>query len=380
MAIGDYDGDGDDDVLVANRSGLGALYRNDGDRFHETDELQSMTAAEGTTAAVFADYDNDGDLDVFLTNESGPNHLYRNEAELGFQRLTSELGLYLGERAVGAGFYDYDNDGDLDLVTTAVNPAAGGDELYQNMSSGALVPVGPLLALASSSNGRALSFADYDGDGDLDLFIADYDRSHLYRNPAVGGNWLQVDLDGQGYNRRGVGAWIWLVAGDLRLRRQVQSSFGYASQTPSRLHLGLGPAARVDSMWVLWPDGKTTLRTDVRANQIVRLTYPRRVTAILGLGETGAVAFELRPNYPNPFNAKTRIPYYVPRQTLVELAIYNIAGQQVRRLVGEVVEAGNHTVTWDGLDDTGGMVGSGVYLFRMRADRFTHTRRLAVVK
>ena len=64
----------------------------------------------------------------------------------------------------------------------------------------------------------------------------------------------------------------------------------------------------------------------------------------------------------------------------MELAIYNIAGQQVRRLVGEVVEAGNHTVTWDGLDDTGGMVGSGVYLFRMRADRFTHTRRLAVVK
>ena len=66
---------------------------------------------------------------------------------------------------------------------------------------------------------------------------------------------------------------------------------------------------------------------------------------------------------------------------MVELTIYNIAGQQVRRLVGEVVEEpGRYTATWDGRDDTGQAVGSGVYLVRMSAGRFVHTRRLAVIK
>ena len=83
-------------------------------------------------------------------------------------------------------------------------------------------------------------------------------------------------------------------------------------------------------------------------------------------------AFELGPNYPNPFKVQTLIPYRVPQRSKVKLTICNIAGQQVTRLVGEVVEdARRNTARWDGRDETGQVVGSGVHLFRMSAGDFT---------
>jgi len=100
-----------------------------------------------------------------------------------------------------------------------------------------------------------------------------------------------------------------------------------------------------------------------------------------GGGRNRSGAFELGPNYPNPSKVQTLIPYQVPQRSKVELRICNIAGQLVRRLVGEVVEeAGRYTARWDGRDETGQVVGSGVHLFRMSAGGFVHTRRLTLIK
>ncbi len=77
--------------------------------------------------------------------------------------------------------------------------------------------------------------------------------------------------------------------------------------------------------------------------------------------------FELSQNYPNPFNPTTAIRYQLPKSGSVELTIYNLLGQEIRKLVNENRIAGQYTVQWDGRDETGAAVASGVYLYRLKA-------------
>ena len=92
--------------------------------------------------------------------------------------------------------------------------------------------------------------------------------------------------------------------------------------------------------------------------------------------------FSLAQNSPNPFNPATTISYSVPEGTLVQvkLTVYNIRGQLVRTLVDEVREPGSYTVYWDGRNDAGRQVASGVYFYRMRAGDFVQTRKMVLLK
>jgi C1A family cysteine protease len=90
--------------------------------------------------------------------------------------------------------------------------------------------------------------------------------------------------------------------------------------------------------------------------------------------------FALYQNYPDPFNAGTEIRYALPRSCFVTLEIYNIVGQQVALLVDGPQPAGTHTVRWDGIDDFGQQVASGVYLYRLRAEKFHSTRKMVLLR
>jgi flagellar hook assembly protein FlgD len=89
---------------------------------------------------------------------------------------------------------------------------------------------------------------------------------------------------------------------------------------------------------------------------------------------------DLAQNYPNPFNPSTRIRYSLARNSQVSLSIYNVAGQLVKTLVNDTRTAGPHAVTWDGRDDRGVPVASGVYFYRLVAGDFTKTRKLTLLK
>ena len=89
---------------------------------------------------------------------------------------------------------------------------------------------------------------------------------------------------------------------------------------------------------------------------------------------------ELAQNYPNPFNPTTKIRYSVKDNTHVSLRIYNVAGQVVKSLVDELKTPGAHHVTWDGRNNTGAPVASGVYFYRLVTTNFTQTRKLTVLK
>jgi hypothetical protein len=103
-------------------------------------------------------------------------------------------------------------------------------------------------------------------------------------------------------------------------------------------------------------------------------------TAISVVDEAKPRSFTLAQNYPNPFNADTIIPFQIPREEVVSLAIYNLQGQLVSRLVNGPLAAGTYRVIWKGVDRSGVPMGSGVYLYRISAGGQQITRRMMLVK
>ncbi|MCB9088283.1 MAG: choice-of-anchor D domain-containing protein [Calditrichae bacterium] len=91
-------------------------------------------------------------------------------------------------------------------------------------------------------------------------------------------------------------------------------------------------------------------------------------------------AFALAQNYPNPFNPTTEIPYALPVNARVEIAVYNILGQKVRTLVNHAQSPGYYTARWDGRNDAGQLVGSGIYIYRISAGSYTAMRKMILLK
>ena len=387
MAIGDYDNDGDPDLYIANQTGRirDQFYRNDlalsGD-FAPVGQVLGVGFETFEVGAVFGDVDGDGDLDLFVSNERNGNALWRNDgrrvagvsglADIRYERLAEDR---LGRETVGAAFFDYDNDGDLDLATTAINRAAGGEELYHNRGGGDLVPAGSLLGLRRESAGRGLSWGDYDGDGRQDLLVADASKTILYRNEIVAAPWLRVELQGEAGNLNALGARIELSADGRKQVRELQSSYGYSSQVQPWMHFGLGGAVQVDSLRVFWPGGEESVATNIGNNQRLVLSHP--VSAFKAAVSAG---FALGRSYPNPFNAETVIPFDLAKPGRVRLEIFNIAGQRVRVLFDERREGGRYKAVWDGRDAMGRAVGSGVYFYRLHTDGQVASRSVLLLK
>ena len=90
---------------------------------------------------------------------------------------------------------------------------------------------------------------------------------------------------------------------------------------------------------------------------------------------------ELRENYPNPFNPTTMISFSIPQTSqFVKLAIYNLKGQKVTTLVGEVISAGRRSVAWDGKDENGNRVSQGIYFYKMDTSNYSQTKKMILMK
>ena len=214
VAIGDYDGDGHDDVYFVNQLGTNALYRNKGDGTFE-----DVTAKAGVglgdricVAATFADYDNDGRQDLFVTSTRGGNVLFRNMGDGTFKDVTKEAGLTCVAHSQTAVFFDYDNDGYLDLLVTntaqwtfndynktahyfpgspdfwqmATSPREH-NILYHNNRDGTFTDVTAKAGLAGPGWSGDVAVFDFNQDGHLDVLVTNmFGASQLYRNNGNG--------------------------------------------------------------------------------------------------------------------------------------------------------------------------------------------------
>jgi len=199
-AWGDYDGDGDPDLYIGfvDLTTPNRIYRNDGGVFTDVAEALGIRLTGVSRQAVWVDYDGDGDLDLFAAFRDVPNRLFRNDGER-FTDVTEASGIGDPRRSVGAVWWDFDQDGDLDLFVANQNGDDNG--LFRNDGDGRFTDVAVEMGVAASGRppedgGVGPSLADFDRDGDFDLYVANYGPSVLYRStpgqafvdvaPAVG--------------------------------------------------------------------------------------------------------------------------------------------------------------------------------------------------
>ena len=259
----DYDRDGDLDVHVSNQNGdEDAFYRNEGDgTFVDVAPALGMNhpgrgAEYGSVAAAVTDFDNDGDLDLFVATY-GPDILWSNNGDGTFTDVTDPATLGVDYHSTSAVWGDVDHDGLPDLVVTSYlsGIAAVEDHLFMNAGGGRFHNALPANLLEHGPS-HGVAWADFDGDGDVDLSIANNDEAggthHLYRNllaPDAVARSLQVAaVDAAGSVVPG--AEVQLLDHDTGAplgTRLIDTGGGYCSQGTAPAHFGLPPGVeRVD--------------------------------------------------------------------------------------------------------------------------------------
>ena len=232
---GDFDNDGEIDLFVGNFAHDANYFGDGSPRQPESRFLRNRGPAQGYTfedmgqsgvdwqesyaSTTLGDYDNDGDVDLFITTvyPGDTARLYRNDGNWNFTDVTSAVGLSGLQDTTQAGFADYDNDGDLDLLT----------------------------------------------DG------------KLFRNGGNGNHWLKLKLvgDGQVSSLDAAGAQVRIGLGSKTLVRQVELGTGEGNQNDPTLHFGLGSATGLVDLEILWPGGGTTQVTGVAVNQMHTIPF-----------------------------------------------------------------------------------------------------------
>jgi hypothetical protein len=278
--------------------------------FSEIGQLAGIHNTDWSWSSLFADYDNDGYKDLFITNG------YRKDVtDLDFITYSRENSMFGTdetnrkenarelEKLKGAHVHNYifRNNGDLTFA----------DKSFQWG-----------LSEPTYSNGAA--YADLDNDGDLDLVINNIDQvASLYRNNAdkhIKNNYLQVLLNGDSLNRSGIGTKISLFQKGQLQYQECSPYRGYKSAVHTPLHFGLGKQAAIDSIEVIWPDGKYQLLTTLQANQRLTISYadagpvPARkeqpaVTVLTEVPHTNGISYKHRESGFVDFKIQPLLPH-----------------------------------------------------------------------
>lgn len=304
----DFDEDGWPDLYVANDVSDNALFYNRGDGTFEDISHEAWVADyRGAMGLAVGDWDLDLDLDLFITHWiAQENALYNNmrsqfnsdnharRAPVNFTDVADRYGLgqialdYIGW---GTSFFDYDNDSRPDLFVV------NGSTFQQKEDPTRLIPMRDLLfwnrnneegfyevSLVSGEVfrkkyvGRGAAFADFDNDGDIDIFVVNNGGpAQLLRNEGGNrNNWLQIHLKGIRSNPQAIGARLRLYAGKQVFIREVGCQSSYASQNSLIEHFGLGQITLVDSLQIIWPSGLHQVLKNLPVNQRLNITEPAK--------------------------------------------------------------------------------------------------------
>lgn len=329
----DFDDDNDLDLYVANDTSTNHVYRNNGDgTFADVSDESWAADFRGSMGLTAGDYDADGDIDLFMSHwVDEENALYRNlfketvssqqsvvgqepsaaehptqlphtesrkpKADSQYIRFVDEsYTAMLAEESIkqigwGTAFFDYDNDGDLDIFVTngstfqelkqpeVLIPQP--DALFRNDGDGVFTDVSESTGITALPLrvGRGATFGDYDNDGDIDIFIVNNHapptllRNEGDRSILTGrNNWLHVKLIGTGGNRDAIGAKIQVKTADQTQIREIYAGDSYMSFSSLVAEFGVGNATRIETLQITWQNGEIQKLHNVPANQKIRIT------------------------------------------------------------------------------------------------------------
>ena len=192
-AWGDYDNDGDEDIVAVGTYQPHVLYRNNGNgTFTNVADQAGIADPRGGWGSLFADYDNDGFLDLYITrggwSGAAENTLYHNNGDGTFTDVTHTAGVADPQSSFCAAWADYDNDGFLDLyIADGVIGDGAANVLYRNNGDGTFTNIAEIAGVANTGNSLGTAWGDYDKDGYIDLHVVNFGQSNvLYRNNGDG--------------------------------------------------------------------------------------------------------------------------------------------------------------------------------------------------
>jgi hypothetical protein len=296
----DLNNDGWQDVYIAGDYGTDRLFFNRGDGTFEdvTEKAIGFDTRKGMNVDM-GDYDRDGWMDIYVTNITDEymrecNMLWHNNGDGTFIDVARETGTCDTDWGWAGKFGDFDNDGWEDLFVVNGLRSAGKrnyipvllemiitpgvdfsdinsypdiedmtwsgyqkKRLFQNTGDGAFREIGAEASLDNDLDGRGIGMADFNNDGLLDLYQTNARQpSMLFKGVTENpGSWVEIKLTGVQSNRDAIGARVTLTTEEGKFMREVNAGNGYASQSATRLHFGLGAATAIYSVEIRWPNG-----------------------------------------------------------------------------------------------------------------------------
>jgi hypothetical protein len=377
----DYDNDGDLDLYVARMSNQkNLLYQNNGDgTFRKIIQGEVVNETNYSMGCSWGDYNNDGFLDLFVPNLNQKNALYRNRGDGTFEKILDGAIVNDVANSFGSCWGDFDNDGFLDLFVA--NWRGQNNAFYHNNGDGTFAKITTGAFVTDGGESEGCASADFDNDGDLDLFVANSagQKSWLYVNQGNDSNWLNVKCIGSTSNRAALGAKINVKAKvdgvDRWQTREIFGQTGYESQNSLNVTFGLKNASVVDSLIVRWPSGIVQILTYIPVNQFLVITEKKEGSSVPPQGNAAAKYFRLAQNFPNPFNNSTTIEFYLPIQATARLQIFDLAGRQVLAFDFKESNAGYQRFNLYGND-----LASGVYLYLLQAGGYSASQKFVLLK
>jgi len=295
IVAADLDGDGWQDIYVANDQRPNLLWRNLGNGHFENTALlagcavNSAGLAEASMGVDLGDVDGDGQLDLFMSHlrqESNTLYLMKNGRCTDRSTRSALAATSMSFTGFGTGYLDYDNDGDLDIfvangeVEIVAEQAAQGDpmplrqrnQLFENTGSGNFREITPeeQPILSHEAVSRGVGFGDLDNDGDTDLIVVNSgEKAQLLLN-QVGQkqNWHGLIVRYEPNGPYAIGSQVTAILNNgKRLLRRVARDGSYASANDPRIRFGLGQEQRVKQFKITWPNGQVSVHDAIEINQ-----------------------------------------------------------------------------------------------------------------
>ena len=310
--------------------------------------------------------------------------MWQNDGSGFFTNITEISNTGCGGYSRGANFADFDNDGDLDLF---INRASAPKMLYLNIDEGIFVDYSQEAGIVESAGGFGCAVGDLDADGQIDIIAAnsDFVRKQVYINQNANPTFLKVKVNGLSPNTLALGAIIELygdvgptMGRELIGKREISSHPSFYCVNDLVVHFGTGEHTELQVV-VYFQSLAVKDTFGVVPGEMIILEEPFRTSA----DEPGLPLPRKHITlsaYPNPFNSSSIISVNGGDSEKYSLAIYDMLGRQVRSAEISNVSTRPITYTWDGKNDNGYAVPSGVYFVHVRAEKTSSELKITLLR